>query len=129
MKILIVDDGKTTRKILKLFLKELGFKECFVAGDGVTALSLLEEAKKKDDPFELILLDVNMPRMNGLELLAALKEHPLLKNIPVIMQTTEKQSGTILKAADLGASNYIVKPVTKEKLIEKCLPFLKGKDA
>ncbi len=117
IKILVVDDFSTMRRILKRALKEMGFTNIFEADDGTTALRALKEEK-----IDLILADWNMPNMSGLDLL---KADDSLKDIPFIMVTAEAQKKNVLEAAKAGANNYVVKPFTPETLNEKIERVLK----
>jgi two-component system chemotaxis response regulator CheY len=114
MKILIVDDFATMRKILKNILKQIGFKNISEADDGKSALKIL-----KKENFDLILSDWNMPEISGLELLNRVKSDNELKNIPFVMVTAEAQKDNILEAVKAGVNSYIVKPFTPETVGEK----------
>ena len=114
LKFLIVDDFSTMRRIVRGLLKELGYNNAEEAEDGVAALNLLKSAK-----FDFVVSDINMPNMNGFELLAAIKAEASLKHIPVLMVTAEARKEDIVRAAQDGAAGYIVKPFTKATLEEK----------
>jgi two-component system chemotaxis response regulator CheY len=114
MKVLIVDDFATMRRILRNMLKQIGFKNINEADNGKTAL---KELKKSN--FDLILCDWNMPEMSGLELLNKVRSDDELKNIPFVMVTAEAQKDNIVEAVKAGVSNYIVKPFTAETVSEK----------
>jgi len=114
MKVLIVDDFATMRRILRNILKQIGFTNISEADDGKTALK-----KMKKDNFDLILCDWNMPEMTGLELLNKVKSDDELKNIPFVMVTAEAQKDNIVEAVKAGVSNYVVKPFTAETISEK----------
>jgi two-component system chemotaxis response regulator CheY len=114
MKILIVDDFATMRRILKNILKQLGFSNITEADDGATAL---EELKK--NPFDLIISDWNMPKMTGIELLRAVRADEQLKDMPFLMVTAEAQKQNVIDAVQAGVSNYVVKPFTAEAISEK----------
>ncbi len=114
MKILIVDDFSTMRKIIRNILTQLGFKNILEADDGTTALDVL--AKESVD---LIISDWNMPKMSGLELLKAIRSNPATQNLPFVMVTAEAQKENILEAIKYKVSQYIVKPFTPETLKEK----------
>ncbi|MEO8154794.1 MAG: chemotaxis response regulator CheY [Rhizobacter sp.] len=114
MKFLIVDDFSTMRRIVRGLLKELGYNNAEEAEDGVAALNLLKNSK-----FDFVVSDINMPNMNGFELLAAIKAEASLKHIPVLMVTAEARKEDIVRAAQEGAAGYIVKPFTKATLEEK----------
>lgn len=114
IKVLVVDDFATMRRIVKGVLKQLGFKEIIEAEDGTAALEELRKEK-----VGLIVSDWNMPKMTGLDLLKAVRSDESLKDIPFIMVTAEGQKENVLEAVKAGVSNYIVKPFTPETLSEK----------
>lgn len=114
IKILIVDDFSTMRKIIRNILTQLGFKNILEADDGTTALEILKKEK-----VDLIISDWNMPKMSGLELLKAVRSDENLKNIPFVMVTAEAQKENILEAIKYKVNQYIVKPFTPETLKEK----------
>lgn len=114
MKFLIVDDFSTMRRIVRNLLKEIGYANADEAEDGVAALS-----KLKGGNFDFVVSDINMPNMNGFELLAQIRAEPTLKHLPVLMVTAEAKKEDIVTAAQAGASGYIVKPFTKATLEEK----------
>jgi len=114
--VLIVDDSAAIRKILQrvLMQAEVPLGEVHEAGDGVEALS-----KLKEHPVGLILSDINMPNMDGLQLLSAIKAQATTKDLPVIMITTEGSSTKVMDAVSLGATGYVRKPFTAEQIKEK----------
>ena len=114
MKVLVVDDFATMRRIVKGVLKQLGFSDIIEAEDGSLAL---EELKK--EKVGLIVSDWNMPNMTGLDLLKAVRGDDSLKSIPFIMVTAEGQKENVVEAVKSGVSNYIVKPFTPETFNEK----------
>jgi two-component system chemotaxis response regulator CheY len=107
------------RRILRGLLKEMGCNNVDEAEDGVAALNLLRNQK-----FDFIVSDINMPNMNGFELLKAVKADEALKHIPVLMVTAEARKEDIVLAAQSGAAGYIVKPFTKATLEEKVLKIV-----
>jgi two-component system, chemotaxis family, chemotaxis protein CheY len=111
---LIVDDFSTMRRIVRNLLKEIGFANAEEAEDGQVALSMLKATK-----FDFVVSDINMPNMNGFELLKNIRSDDSLKGIPVLMVTAEAKKEDIVAAAQGGASGYIVKPFTKATLEEK----------
>ena len=113
-KFLIVDDFSTMRRIVRGLLKEIGYTNAEEAEDGAVALGMLKKQK-----FDFVLSDINMPNMNGFDLLAAIKKDDHLKHLPVLMVTAEARKEDILRAAQEGAAGYIVKPFTKLTLEEK----------
>lgn len=113
MHALVVDDSRVARKVLIGVLRhQCGFEELSEAGDGDEALKVLETAK-----FDLILMDWNMPNMQGIEVLRSLRE--MGRKVPVIMVSSEKQRAQIVEAIGAGANNYIVKPIVPEVVAEK----------
>lgn len=114
MKILIVDDFSTMRRIVKNVLHELGFDNTDEADDGTSALPLL-----KSGNFDFVITDWNMPGMQGIDLLRAIRGDEKLAKIPVLMVTAEAKKEQIVLAAQAGVNGYIVKPFTPETLREK----------
>lgn len=114
MKFLIVDDFSTMRRIVRGLLKEIGYQNAEEAEDGAVALQML-----KNGAFDFVVSDINMPNMNGFELLANIKQDEALKHLPVLMVTAEARKEDIVRAAQEGAAGYIVKPFTKATLEEK----------
>jgi two-component system chemotaxis response regulator CheY len=114
--VLIVDDSAAIRKILQRVLRQtdLPLGEIKEAGDGTEAIEILQTAS-----FGLILSDINMPKMDGLQLLARIKEMPHVKDVPVIMITTEGGQGKVMEAVQLGATGYVRKPFTADQIKEK----------
>ncbi|KUO73795.1 MAG: histidine kinase [Clostridia bacterium BRH_c25] len=116
-KILSVDDSSIIRKIVRNSVEVLNYS-LLEASSGEEALSILV---KEHASIKLILLDWNMPGMNGLELLKIIKKNILYKNIPVMMVTTEGEKGNIVKAVQAGVVNYLLKPFTSEELTKKVM--------
>jgi two-component system chemotaxis response regulator CheY len=114
MKFLIVDDFSTMRRIVRNLLKEIGYTNADEAEDGAAAL-----AKLKGGAFDFVVSDINMPNMNGFELLSQIKADATIKHLPVLMVTAEAKKEDIVTAAQAGAAGYIVKPFTKATLEEK----------
>ena len=114
MKVLIVDDFATMRRILRNILKQIGFSKITEADDGKSALKELE-----NETFDLILCDWNMPEMQGIEVLKKIRSDDKLKNIPFVMVTAEAQKDNIIEAVKAGVSSYIVKPFTAETVSGK----------
>ena len=119
LKFLIVDDFSTMRRIVRGLLKEIGYNNAEEAEDGAVALNMLRNAK-----FDFVVSDINMPVMNGFELLSAVKADANLKHLPVLMVTAEARKEDIVRAAQDGAAGYIVKPFTKATLEEKVQKIL-----
>jgi two-component system chemotaxis response regulator CheY len=114
-KALVVDDSKTIRMIIRRILIELGYEVC-EAANGIEALKVLEIEKTA---VKLVLADWNMPEMNGLELVKRLRQDPGLSSLKVIMVTTETELDQMVSALAAGANEYVMKPFTKDILIEK----------
>lgn len=114
MKILVVDDFSTMRRIIKNLLRDLGFNNTTEADDGNTALPLLETGG-----FDFLITDWNMPGMTGIELLKKVRATENISTLPVLMVTAEQKRDQIVEAAQAGVNGYIVKPFTAETLKEK----------
>ncbi|MDE2147677.1 MAG: chemotaxis response regulator CheY [Burkholderiales bacterium] len=119
LKFLIVDDFSTMRRIVRGLLKEMGCNNADEAEDGAVALSMMKHTK-----YDFVVSDINMPNMNGFELLKAVKADEQLRTIPVLMVTAEARKEDIVLAAQSGAAGYIVKPFTKATLEEKVQKIL-----
>lgn len=120
IKVLIVDDFATMRRILKNILKQLGFKNLVEADDGTTAWDVLEGQQ-----VDLIISDWNMPKMTGLELLKKVRASDKYAKIPFLMVTAEAQKQNVIEAVQAGVSNYVVKPFTAEAISDKLSKILK----
>ncbi len=114
MSILIVDDFSTMRRIIKNLLRDLGFTNTSEADDGQTALPMLQTGK-----FDFLVTDWNMPGMQGIDLLKAVRADPELASMPVLMVTAESKKDQIVEAAQAGVNGYVVKPFTAQTLKEK----------
>lgn len=114
MKILVVDDMVTMRRIVKNILKQLGFPNVDEAENGQEALQ-----KLRGDAYGFVVSDWNMPVMTGIDMLRAIRGDEKLKAIPVLMVTAEAQQSNLVEAVQAGVSNYIVKPFTAETMQEK----------
>jgi len=114
MKVLVVDDFATMRRIITNVLKQLGYENILEAEDGTKALQILETEK-----IDFVITDWNMPQMSGLDLLKAIRASEDKKTIPVLMVTAEALQENIIKAAQAGVNNYIIKPFDAKTLAEK----------
>ena len=114
MKVLIVDDFSTMRRIIKNLMRDLGYANTHEADDGSTALPIL-----KSGSFDFLITDWNMPKMQGIDLLKAVRADPLLSSLPVLLVTAEARREQIVAAAEAGVNGYIVKPFTAEMLKKK----------
>ncbi|EKD27658.1 MAG: Chemotaxis regulatory protein CheY [uncultured bacterium] len=112
MKILVVDDSSTMRRIIKNTLSKLGYNDVDEAEDG-------QEALNKMGGVELLVTDWNMPNMDGLTLVKSVRSNPIYKAVPIIMVTTEAAKTEIIEAIKSGVNNYVVKPFTQDILKEK----------
>jgi two-component system chemotaxis response regulator CheY len=114
MKIIVVDDFSTMRRIIKNLLKDLGFTNIQEADDGSTALPMLQQGD-----FDFVITDWNMPGMQGIDLLRAIRADDKLKHLPVLMVTAEAKKEQIVAAAQAGVNGYVIKPFTAGTLKEK----------
>jgi two-component system chemotaxis response regulator CheY len=114
MKILIVDDFSTMRRIIKNLLRDLGFTNTQEADDGLTALPML-----KNGDFDFLVTDWNMPGMTGIDLLKHVRADEKLADLPTLMVTAEAKRDQIVEAAQAGVNGYVVKPFTAQVLKEK----------
>lgn len=114
VKFLVVDDFPTMRRIVKNLLKDLGYENVDEAEDGAMALE-----KLRNNSFDFVVSDWNMPNMDGLTMLRSIREDPQLSKLPVLMVTAEAKKENIIAAAQAGASGYVVKPFTAATLEEK----------
>ncbi len=114
IKILVVDDMATMRRIIKSLLEQLGFKNIDEAEDGQVALKKLKEGS-----YDFVITDWNMPNMTGLELVQSIRGDDDIKHLPVLMVTAEAKKENVIAAIKAGVNNYVVKPFTAETLKEK----------
>ena len=124
IKFLVVDDFSTMRRIVRSLLKELGYVNVDEAEDGAIALQ-----KLRNESFNFVISDWNMPNMDGLTLLQSIRADEALKHIPVLMVTAEDKKENIILAAQAGASGYVVKPFTAGTLDEKLAKIFKNMEA
>lgn len=124
MKILIVDDFSTMRRIIKNLLRDLGFSNTAEADDGTTALPMLQSGG-----FDFLITDWNMPGMQGIDLLRAVREDSNLASLPVLLVTAEAKKEQIIEAAQAGVNGYIVKPFNAATLKEKIEKIFERIDA
>jgi len=114
MKILVVDDHESMRKIEKQILNDLGYKNVDMADDGTTALPMLQKGN-----YDFVISDWNMPQMEGIELLKAIRADDRISKTPVLLVTAESKKEKIIEAAQAGVNDYVVKPFNAEILSEK----------
>lgn len=114
MKILVVDDHESMRRIEKQILNDLGYKNVDMADDGTTALPMLQQGS-----YDFVISDWNMPKMEGLELLKAIRADSKLAKTPVLLVTAESKKEKIIEAAQAGVNDYVVKPFNAEILKAK----------
>ena len=119
--VLVVDDSAAIRKILTRVLRQTGMaiQTIYEAGDGQEALAMMEQHR-----VDLVLSDINMPKMDGLQLLASLKASPQWHKVPVVMITTEGGETKVAEAVKLGAAGYVRKPFTADQIKEKLVGIL-----
>ena len=114
LRFLVVDDFATTRRIIGKLLREIGFAEVEEAADGLAALEMLKEAS-----YDFVVTDVDMPRMNGFELVAAMRREPALQAIPALLVTREPSKDQVVRASRVGANGYVVRPLTRAGLEDR----------
>ena len=114
MRLLVVDDFKTMRRVLRSLLREMGLDDVDEAGDGAAALERL-----RAEPADIVITDIEMPTMNGFELLSAIKKDERLKHVPVLMLAAEARKDDIVRCIQAGAAGYLVKPFSRATLEEK----------
>jgi two-component system chemotaxis response regulator CheY len=120
--VLIVEDSKAIRSMMRVSLEEAGGFFAVEAGNGFEALKTLPTRR-----FDLIITDINMPDINGLELIGFVKSNPAYKDLPLIIVSTEKSDEDKKRGMALGASGYVVKPFTREELMAAVKNVLEGK--
>lgn len=116
MKILVVDDFSTMRRIIRNLLRDLGFSNADEADDGSTALPMLKTGK-----YDFLITDWNMPIMEGIDLVRTIRADADLRELPILMVTAEARREQIVAAAEAGVNGYIVKPFTAQTLEQKIL--------
>ena len=114
LRFLIVDDFATTRRIVGKLLREIGFAESDEAVDGLVALETLKKGR-----YDFVITDVDMPRMNGFELIAAMRRDPALAAIPALLVTREPSKEQVVRASRVGANGYVVRPLTRAGLEDR----------
>jgi len=119
MKFLVVDDFSTMRRIVRGLLKEMACNNVAEAEDGAAALSMLRAQR-----FDFVVSDINMPNMDGLQLLSQIKCDGPWRNVPVVMITTEGSQARVMEAVQLGAAGYVRKPFTADQIKEKILSYV-----
>ena len=119
MRLLVVDDSSTMRRIVKNHLKAIGYSDVVEAEHGQAALACLAQA-----PVDLVITDWNMPVMTGIELVATMRGEPQFKPIPVLMVTTMAEKESIIQAIQAGVTNYVVKPFDTQTLQAKITQVL-----
>jgi two-component system chemotaxis response regulator CheY len=114
LRFLIVDDFATTRRIVGKLLREIGFADSDEAVDGVAALETLKTGR-----YDFVIADVDMPRMDGFELVAAMRREPALAAIPALLLTREPSKEQVVRASRVGANGYVVRPLTRAGLEDR----------
>lgn len=119
LRILLVDDFEMIRSLLKQALKQLGYTDLTEAIDGLDALDKISKAKEAGQPFDLVFLDWNMPKMTGIEVVQKCKADENYKSIPFIMITAEREQKSVVTALKAGVSDYVIKPFSPRQLASK----------
>lgn len=120
IRILVVDDSSTSREILKGMLKKLGFSRFVECMDGEKSVETLIDCEARGEPVDLIISDIRMPRMDGLQLLNFVRKAYTRPNVPVILVTAEGEKKTVIEAIKAGATSYLLKPFTPDD-VKSCL--------
>jgi len=119
LRFLIVDDFATTRRIIGKLLREIGFAGADEAHDGEVALEMLQRAH-----YDFVITDVDMPRVDGFELVAAMRREPALQSIPALLVTREPSKEQVIRASRVGANGYVVRPLTRAGLEDRIRAIL-----
>lgn len=119
IRVIVIDDMKTSRFVIIKYITQMGFTNFDEASDGDEALEMINKAVADGNPYQLVLSDWNMPNMQGIDLLKALRSNPTTKDVKFIMLTSETEKSNIIEAIQSGTNNYASKPFTKEVLEEK----------
>lgn len=115
MSVLVIDDSRAMRAVLKQILHQLGHEEVAEAANGRQALDCLQQTGKP----QFVLVDWNMPEMNGLDFIRAVRAQQQYRDLPIVMVTTETEMSQVVRALAAGANEYVMKPFTKEVILEK----------
>lgn len=124
IRILVVDDMRTMRVVVKRALEKIGFTNLDEASDGSIAIRMLDESASMNDPYKIVFCDWNMPNVQGIDVLKHVRSHPKLNAIPFFMVTAEREKEQIIEAIQSGVSDYIAKPFTPQTIAEKLAKFL-----
>lgn len=116
---LVVDDSKVVRDMIRTSLSQLGYKNLDEATNGKIGLQKITASISEKQPYTLVFCDINMPEMDGLQLLEKIRSEPLMAHLPVLMITTEGEKPTVIKAVMAGVSGYMVKPFGVEDVKKK----------
>jgi len=119
LRFLVVDDFSTARRIIGKLLREIGFTEADEAVDGQAALDMLLKAR-----YDCVIADVDMPRLNGFDLVAAMRAHPALQSIPALLVTREPSKEQVVRASRVRANGYVVQPLTRSGLEDRVRAIL-----
>lgn len=119
LRVLVVDDMATLRESITLLLRAIGFKAVNQAESGKAALRKIETSIEENAPYGLIFSDINMPELNGIDLVRKIKSDDRTKNIPIVMISTENEASIVMDAISAGAVNYLLKPFTSDALRKK----------
>lgn len=131
LNILIVEDSDAGIAFLRQELKGIGFEHIVMAKNGAEGLEKARESARMGIPFELVIADINMPKLDGLQMIEKFKEEDALKSIPVMIVSAERDMGKVLKAINLGVQQYIIKPYSRNDLKDKIISIFNqmGKDS
>lgn len=124
-KILVTDDMRSLREFIVNCLQKYGFQDIHEAENGLMGLEMVQQSEKSKDLYDLVISDIRMPKMDGIEFLQNFKKISIYKEVPFIICSTEAERELVLDAVDLGAFSYLVKPFKEDELIDRVLKALK----
>ncbi|MCB0421838.1 MAG: response regulator [Bdellovibrionales bacterium] len=119
VRFLVIDDVNVMTKLISQFLSEFGFSDILCAEDGRVAMNLLIQEYAAENPIDFVIADINMPNMNGIDLLKTCREDVRFHSLPILLLTSESEKSLVISAILLGVDDYLLKPFTKEDLHQK----------
>lgn len=128
VRFLVIDDVNVMTKLISQFLNDFGFSDIICAEDGKVAMDILIREYTSNNPIDFVIADINMPNMNGIDLLKACREDVRFHSLPILLLTSESEKSLVISAILLGVDDYLLKPFTKEDLLQKISKAL-GKKA
>jgi two-component system chemotaxis response regulator CheY len=126
LRILVVEDDLDTRNLIKVILRKEGFKSIDSCVDGIEAIGYMKKSHEEGNPIQLILADWNMPNLDGISFLNALKKSNEFSSVPFIMVTADSDRTHVVEAINAGVSGYVIKPITPDQLKDKIVQVVKA---